>query len=95
MKLLDNIKNKTLIICSNKAKKLILNEINNYNKLEQITRRSQSTDECYNCPIASGCSWCSAYNYEIYGTPNKRTTFICPMHKARVLANIYYWNKTY
>lgn len=69
--------------------------INNYNKLEQITRRSQSTDECYNCPIASGCSWCSAYNYEIYGTPNKRTTFICPMHKARVLANIYYWNKTY
>ena len=33
MKLLDNIKNKTLIICSNKAKKSILNEINNYNKL--------------------------------------------------------------
>ena len=36
MKLLDNIKNKTLIICSNKAKKLILNEINNYNKLFNI-----------------------------------------------------------
>lgn len=36
MKLLDNIKNKTLIICSNKAKKLILNEINKYNKLFNI-----------------------------------------------------------
>ena len=35
MKLLDNIKNKTLIICSNKAKKLILNEINKYNKLSK------------------------------------------------------------
>ncbi|MEG2136087.1 MAG: hypothetical protein RR150_08365, partial [Clostridia bacterium] len=47
------------------------------------------------CPIASGCGWCSAYNYEIYGTPNKRATFICPTHKARVLANGYYWNKLY
>jgi uncharacterized protein len=63
--------------------------------LDSITRKSQSTEECFNCPIASGCSWCSAYNYEIYGTPNKRATFICPMHKARVLANVYYWNKIY
>lgn len=36
MKLLDNIKNKTLIICSNTSKKLILNEINSYNKLFNI-----------------------------------------------------------
>jgi uncharacterized protein len=61
--------------------------------LNSITRRSQSTDECYNCPIAAGCAWCSAYNYEQTGTPNKRVTYICIMHKARVLANIYYWNK--
>lgn len=26
--------------------------------LHCITRRSQSTDECFNCPIAEGCSWC-------------------------------------
>lgn len=57
-----------------------------------ITRRSQSTDECFNCPIASGCAWCSGYNYQVFGTPNKRATFICPMHKSRVLANCYYWN---
>ena len=63
--------------------------------LDSITRRSQSTDECFYCPIAKGCAWCSAYNYEVNGTPNKRVTFICPMHKARVLANVYYWNKLF
>ena len=60
--------------------------------LESITRQSQSTQECLECPIASGCSWCSAYNYEVFGTPNKRATFICDLHKARCLANNYYWN---
>lgn len=63
--------------------------------LKSITRRSQSTDECFYCPIASGCAYCSAHNYEEYGTANKRTTAICPMHKARVLANYYYWNRLY
>ena len=29
------------------------------------------------------------------GSVNKRVTFICPMHKARGLANVYYWNKLY
>jgi len=61
--------------------------------LESITRRSQSTDECFYCPIASGCSWCSGFNYQEFGTPNKRSTRICPMHKARSLANVYFWNK--
>ena len=67
----------------------------NIEKLSNITRRSQSTDECFNCPIAAGCSWCSAYNYEKFGTPNKRATYICCMHKATSLANVYYWNKLY
>ena len=65
------------------------------NCLKSITRRSQSTDECFNCPIAEGCSWCTAYNYQVFGTPNKRATFICIMHKARALVNVYYWNKWY
>lgn len=60
-----------------------------------ITRRSQSTDECFNCAVASGCAWCSAHNYMEFGTPNKRATYICKMHKARVYANYYYWNKLY
>lgn len=67
----------------------------NYNKILNITRRSQSSDECFYCPIAKGCGWCSALNYEIFGTLNKRTTYICDMHKARALANKYYWDKLY
>ena len=90
-----------------KQKPLIIGDINNgINVLPEhqenykmisadITRRSQSTDECFYCPIATGCAWCSAYNYQVFGTPNKRATFICCMHKARALANVYYWNKLY
>lgn len=63
--------------------------------LKCIDRRTQSTDECFYCPIAEGCSWCSAYNYQCFGTPDKRATYICIMHKARCLANAYYWNKYY
>ena len=61
--------------------------------LDSITRQSQSTKECLDCPINSGCAWCSAYNYEVNGTPNSRVTYICGLHKARCLANCYYWNK--
>ena len=67
----------------------------NFDLLRSITRRSQSTDECFYCPVAKGCSWCSAYNYEEFGTPNKRATNICMNHKACGLANVYYWNKLY
>ncbi len=70
-------------------------ERENMDLLSNITRRSQSTDECFYCPIATGCSWCSGYNYEEFGTPNKRATYICVMHQAQSLANVYYWNKLY
>lgn len=63
--------------------------------LKCVTRKSQSTQECIDCQIASGCAWCTAYNYQITGTPNKRLTYICEMHKATSLANVYYWNKLY
>ena len=52
----------------------------NHQQVSNITRRSQSTDKCFYCPIAAGCSWCSAYNYEEFGTANKRATYICCMH---------------
>lgn len=61
--------------------------------LQCITRRSLSNDECFNCPIGEGCSYCIAYNYQYWGDADKRTTFTCIMHKARALANAYYWNK--
>ena len=63
--------------------------------LQRIDRRTQSTDQCFSCPIGEGCAWCSAYNYQVFGTADKRATFICPMHKARALANAYYWNRLY
>lgn len=60
--------------------------------LRAITRQSQSEQRCLDCPIASGCAWCTAYNYERTGTPNRRVTYICEMHKARVLAQCYHHN---
>lgn len=63
--------------------------------LKKIDRRTQSNDDCFYCPIAEGCSWCTAYNYQIFGTPDARATYICDMHKARALANIYFWNRYY
>lgn len=63
--------------------------------LKKVNRINQSTEECINCPIASGCAWCQAYNYQISGNFHTRATYICIMHKARALANCYYWNMKY
>lgn len=60
--------------------------------LQKITRQSQSEQKCLDCPIAQGCAWCTAYNYERTGTPDKRVTYICEMHRARVLAQCYHHN---
>lgn len=67
----------------------------NLDKISNITRRSQCTDECYYCPIADGCGWCSALNYQETGSVNKKINHICIMHKARALANVYHWNRIY
>lgn len=65
-------------------------------KLREVNRISQSTQECIECPIAEGCAWCQAYNYQDSGGDfNKRATYICIMHKARALANCYFWNLKY
>lgn len=62
-----------------------------------ITRQSQdaTTENCTNCPISSGCGDCAAYSYEVFGEVGHRTTYICDMHKARVLAAVYYKNKCF
>ena len=72
----------------------------NYNKLRPfmlLDRTTQSTDECINCDIASGCAWCQGENYDAAETPTifQRSISLCKMHKARVRANNYYWNKLY
>ena len=63
--------------------------------LQCVDRKSQSTDECFYCPIGQGCGWCTALNYQETGSPNKRLTHICETHKAASLANVYFWNKYY
>lgn len=65
------------------------------NELKAVNRINQSTEECINCPIAAGCAWCQAYNYQDSGNFHHRATYICIMHKARALANTYFWNLYY
>lgn len=62
-----------------------------------LNRCIQSAQECIDCEIASGCAWCQGENYDAADTHTiyQRSTAICKMHKARVHANNYYWNKLY
>lgn len=62
-----------------------------------LDRTTQSPQECINCEVASGCAWCQGENYDAADTPTvyQRSTAICKMHKARVQANNYYWNKLF
>lgn len=62
-----------------------------------LNRCTQSTQECIDCEVASGCAWCQGENFDTSTTYTiyKRATAICKMHKARVRANNYYWNKLY
>lgn len=62
-----------------------------------LDRCTQSTQECIDCEVAEGCAWCQGENYDAADTDTiyQRSTAICKMHKARVHANNYYWNKLY
>lgn len=62
-----------------------------------LDRCTQSTPECVDCEVASGCAWCQGENFDAAETHTvfQRATAICKMHKARVRANNYYWNKLY
>lgn len=62
-----------------------------------LDRTTQSPQKCIDCEVASGCAWCQGENYDAADTPTvyQRATAICKMHKARVRANNYYWNKLY
>lgn len=72
-------------------------DLNKLRPFLTLNRRDQSSEECKTCEIASGCAWCQGENYDSASTPTiyQRSTAICKMHKARVHANNYYWNKLY
>ncbi len=60
-----------------------------------LTLNNCSPKECRECRVASGCSMCSgqALSESEIGTIFNRPTYICKMHKARVRANDYFWEK--
>lgn len=70
------------------------NKLRPFLTLDRIT---QSREECIRCEVASGCAWCQGENYDTADTHTvyQRATAICKMHKARVRANNYYWNKLF
>ena len=62
-----------------------------------LDRTTQSKQECIDCEVASGCAWCQGENYDAADTHTiyQRAMASCKMHKARVRANNYYWNKLF
>lgn len=58
-----------------------------------LSRSGQSTRECMECEVSSGCAWCQGFNYDDSGVLAHRATYICKMHKARARANKRFWSQ--
>lgn len=89
-----SLRNKKPIIIGNVYRGIDKNLLRPFLTLDRIT---QSPQKCIECEVASGCAWCQGENYDSAKTNTiyERSTAICLMHKARVRANNYYWNKLY
>lgn len=89
-----SLRNKETWVIGNVYKGIDKNKLRPFLVLDRCT---QSTQECLDCKVASGCAWCQGENYDAADTNTiyQRITAICKMHKARVRANNYYWNKLY
>ena len=62
-----------------------------------LDRISQISQKCLDCEVAGGCAWCQGENYDAAMTDTiyVKSDALCLMHKARVRANNYYWNKLF
>lgn len=89
-----SLRDKKPIIIGNVRDGIDQNKLRPFLTLDRIT---QSSQECIDCDVASGCAWCQGENYDAAdsNTIYQRSTAICKMHKARVRANNYYWNKLF
>lgn len=89
-----SLRSKPALIIGNIKEGINTNKLRPFLTLDRCT---QSSEECINCEVAEGCAWCQGENYDAADTPTiyQRSTAICRMHKARVRANNYYWNKLY
>lgn len=89
-----SLRNKKPIIIGNIYEGIDKDKLRPFLTLDRMT---QSPRECIECEVASGCAWCQGENYDAADTDTvfQRSTAICKMHKARVRANNYYWNKLF
>lgn len=70
--------------------------LNRLKKIDMVSQcQYEDNKKCLTCQIAQGCALCTGYNYDKFGDPNHKATFICVMHQARVMVNFYYWSKLY
>ena len=89
-----SLRSKKPIIIGNVNEGIDMNKLRPFLTLDRLT---QSPRKCIECEVASGCAWYQGENYDSAETNTifQRSTAICKMHKARVRANNYYWNKLY
>ena len=89
-----SLRSKPALVIGNIYDGIDKNKLRPFLSLDRLT---QSRRECMDCEVASGCAWCQGENYDAADTATiyQRSTAICKMHKARVRANNYYWNKLY
>lgn len=89
-----SLRTKKPIIIGNINEGIDKNKLRPFLTLDRIT---QSPQKCIECEVASGCAWCQGENYDAAASSTiyQRSTAICKMHKARVRANNYYWNKLF
>ena len=89
-----SLRNKEALTIGNVHEGIDTNRLRPFLTLDRCT---QSTEECIECDVAGGCAWCQGENYDTADsyTIYQRSTAICKMHKARVRANNYYWNKLF
>ena len=89
-----SLRNKRALVIGNVREGINKNLLRPFLTLDRLT---QSPQKCLDCEVASGCAWCQGENYDAAQTDTifERSTAICLMHKARVRANNYYWNKLY
>lgn len=89
-----SLRSKRQVVIGNIYEGIDKNKIRPFIALDRLT---QSPNKCIECEVASGCAWCQGENYDSADTSTiyQRSTAICKMHKARVRANNYFWNKLY
>lgn len=69
----------------------------NWNRMRpfQVFCNQITSDNCMKCEVHAGCKICPAENYDrsLSSTIYEQSMSACLMHKAKVRAKNYYWNK--